>query len=70
MAYIITYTMLTGTWRREVATAEAAVAQFHELKTAGAGDVRIHDGEGRLVSVTDLAAPPPAAKRWWWGKRG
>ena len=62
MAFIITYSMLTGTWQREAATPEAAVVQYHELKSAGAGRIMIHDTSGRAYTLDELTGPlGPAA---------
>ena len=55
VVFVITYSMFTGTWRREVATAEAAVVQYNELRAAGAGGIVITDGDGRSYSATELA---------------
>lgn len=60
MAFVITYKMFTGTWRREVATAEAAVVQYHELREAGAGGIIIQDADGKPYSVSELAEPAAA----------
>jgi hypothetical protein len=82
VAYIISYRMLTGTWRREVATAEAAAANYFELREAGAGNVVISDSAGRIYEITDLFDPSnlfqasgrPAEPKHrllrWWGKQG
>lgn len=63
MVYIIRYTMLTGSWSREVATAEAAAIQYHELRSAGAGKVVVTDKAGRVLAIDDLMQLPPQTER-------
>lgn len=54
MAYQITFTMLTGTSRREAFTAIEAVVEYRALQQAGAGELAIRDPKGISITMAEL----------------
>ena len=52
--FSVSYSMLTGTIRRESVTALLALMDVEALKQAGATAIDIRDSRGQVVSVAEL----------------
>lgn len=57
MPFFVAYEILTGSATGQgVETAAEAIEQYRQLRTAGAGRIRVTDETGKVYTLTDLLA--------------
>ena len=51
MVYVLTYTILVGTSRREALTAHVAMSELLAIKLAGGSNISVLDPDGRSLTT-------------------